>query len=202
MSPPDGDVKTPETSRDTDDLRLAGAAVSAHGLKLWFVTHVLPLEPALMQYLRHNWRHPDDLADLRQDIYVRVFEAAKEQIPRPARPFVFAIARNLLIDRYRRARIVPIDGAADLDNFEIASDEPGPDRTAAARDELRRVQAALDQLPPRCRQALILRQVEGLSRREIAVRMGIAEKTVKNHLNDGASLLIDILHGAPREGGS
>ncbi len=189
-------VTTPETTRDTDDLRPTVAAVSAHDLKLWFVCEVLPLEPSLMQYLRHNWRHTDDLADLRQDIYLRVYEAAKEQIPQPAKPFVFAVARNLLIDRYRRARIVPIEGVADLDNFDIASDEPGPDRTTAARDELRRVQAALDHLPPRCRQAVILRQVEGLSRREIAARMGITEKTVKNHLNDGASLLIDILHGA------
>lgn len=195
-----GDVKTPESTRDPDELRLVGAAVSTHDLKLWFVSEVLPLEPSLMQYLRSNWRNAGDLADIRQDIYVRVFEAAKEQIPRPAKPFVFAVARNLLIDRYRRARIVPIEGVPDLHDFDVASDEPGPDRTAAARDELRRVQAALDELPPRCRQAVILRQVEGLSRREIAQRMGIAEKTVKNHLNDGAKLLIDVLHGAAPSG--
>jgi RNA polymerase sigma factor (sigma-70 family) len=190
-------VETPETTREATDLRPDGAAVNAHELKAWFVSEVLPLEPSLMQFLRHNWRHSDDLADLRQDIYVRVFEAAEKQIPRPAKPFVFAVARNLLIDRYRRERIIPIDGVPDLEGIDIAADEPGPDRTTVARDELRRVQAALDQLPPRCREAVILRQVEGLSRREIANRMGIAEKTVKNHLNDGANLLIDILHGDP-----
>ncbi len=191
-----GDVKTPESSREPNDLRPTVAAVNTHALKRWFVCEILPLEPSLMQYLRSNWRNAGDLADIRQDIYVRVFEAAKEQIPRPAKPFVFAVARNLLIDRYRRARIVPIEGMPDLEDFDIAADEPGPDRTVAARDELRRVQEALDELPPRCRQAVILRQVEGLSRREIAARMGITEKTVKNHLNDGARLLIDVLHGA------
>lgn len=190
-------VETPEATREFADLRPSGAAVNTHDLKIWFVSEVLPLEPSLMQYLRRNWRHTGDLADLRQDIYVRVFEAAEKQIPRPAKPFVFAVARNLIIDRYRRERIVPIEGMPNLEEIDIAADEPGPDRSTVARDELRRVQAALDQLPPRCREAVILRQVEGLSRREIAGRMGIAEKTVKNHLNDGANLLIEILHGMP-----
>ena len=44
----------------------------------------------------------------------------------------------------------------------------------------------------------IMRQVEELSRREIAVRMGIAEKTVKRHLNDAVRTLADILYGEPR----
>ncbi len=188
-------AETPETTRESMDLRQAEAGVSPRDLKAWFISEVLPLEQALMQYLQHNWRHKADVSDLRQEIYVRVYEAAKKQIPQPARPFVFAIARNLLIDHFRRARIVPIDGVADLESFDIASDAPGPDRSTIARDELRRLQAALDRLPPRCREAVVLRQVEGLSRREIATRMGISEKTVKNHLNDGANLLIDMLHG-------
>lgn len=173
--------------------------MSTREVKLWFVSEVLPLEPSLMQYLRQNWRNRNELADIRQDIYLRLFEAAEKQIPRPAKPFLFTVARNLLIDRYRRERIVPFEGIPDLENVDIASDDPGPDRSAVARDELRRVQAALDQLPPRCREAVILRQVEGLSRRDIALRMGITEKTVKNHLNEGTNLLIDILYGPDHE---
>lgn len=155
-----------------------------------------------MQFLRRSWPRREDVADLRQDIYVRVYEAARKQIPRPAKPFVFAVARNLLIDRLRHERIIPIDGVSDLDAIEVAADEPGPDRNAIARDALRRLQAAMERLPPRCRQAVILRQVEGLSRREIALRMGISEKTVKCHLNDGAGLLIDMLHDIDSDLGS
>ena len=55
-----------------------------------------------MQFLRHNWRNKADIADLRQEVYVRVYEAARKQIPDPAKPFVFTTARNLLIDRVRR----------------------------------------------------------------------------------------------------
>ena len=72
----------------------------------------------------------------------------------------------------------------------------------AARDDLRRLQEALAQLPPRCRQAVILRKVEGLSLREISDRMGIAVKTVKAHLNDGVRALADLRFGDEGRGKS
>src|SRR6185437_5228285 len=118
---------------------------------------VLPLEAALMQFLQHNWRNKNDIADLRQEVYVRVFDAAKKEIPARTRQFVFATARNLLITRIRDESVVPIEAVADLDALNVAKDEPGPERSAAARDELRRLQSALERLPPRCRQAVILR---------------------------------------------
>lgn len=179
---------------------ITGLAVSALSkasaqdeLKAWFVSEVLPLEPVLMQFLRHSWRQATDIPDLRQDIYIRVLEAARRQIPNPVKPFVFATARNLLIDRFRRQRIIPFDGVPNLEEIDIASDAPLPDRSVIARDELRRLQAALEVLPPRNREAIMLRQIEGLSRREIALRMGISELTVRWHLNEGAKLLINIL---------
>lgn len=183
---------TPQTSGRSNDPRQTGAATVMHELRTWFVSEVLPLEQALMHYLQSNWRRADDLPDIRQDIYLRLFEAAKERIPHPARPFLFTVARNILIDRYRRERIIPIDGVPDLESFAVATTEPGPDRRAIARDELRHLQAALDRLPPRCREAIVLRQVEGLSRKEIAQRMAISEKTVNRHLCDAMNLLLDM----------
>ena len=188
-------VDTPETSRERDDPRRQGAAAGMPDLKTWFVSEILPLEQALMQYLQSNWRRAEDLADMRQDIYLRLYEAAKERIPQPTRPFLFTIARNILIDRYRRERIVPIDGVPDLETIAVPTQDPGPDRRAIARDELRHLQAALDRLPPRCREAIVLRQVEGLSRKEIALRMGISEKTVNRHLCDAMNLLLDMQRG-------
>jgi RNA polymerase sigma-70 factor (ECF subfamily) len=187
-------VEPPETTRELDELHARSAGVSAHDLEAWFVSEVLPLEPALMQFLRHSWRHTADLADLRQDIYVRLYEVAKAQRPSPVKPLLFAIARNLLIDRFRRERIIPIEGVADLAEIEVASDAPAPDRSVIARDEVRRLEAALQKLPPRCREAVMLRRVEGLSRAEIALRMGISKETVGTHLRDGARQLIDLLH--------
>jgi RNA polymerase sigma factor (sigma-70 family) len=165
----------------------------------WFAREILPLEAALMQYLNRNWRNKADIADLRQDVYVRVYEAALKQIPVPARPFVFTVARNLLVDRLRRAHIVPIEGVADVDALGLAMEAPGPERSAIARDELRRLQAAMERLPPRCREAVMLGRIQGMARSEIAARMGVSEDTVTEHLTKGMRALANILYGEPDE---
>ena len=81
--------------------------------------------------------------------------------PRSSEQYVFAAARNLLINRMRHGQVVPIEAASDLEALEIAADAPGPEQFAIARDELRHLQAALDRLPPRAREVILLRRVEG-----------------------------------------
>lgn len=184
-----------DTDRENVDLRLSGADANMIDVHDWFVREALPLEPILMQYLHHNWRNKSDLPDLRQEVYMRVCEAAQKQIPEHAKSFVLTTARNLLINRMRRERVVPIETAADMDALGIAMNEPGADRVLIAREELRRLQIALDRLAPRCREAVVLGRIEGLSRREIAARMGIAEDTVRQHLIHGMRTLADLLYG-------
>jgi len=171
-----------------------GGGVAVPDLKAWFVDEVLPLEAALMQFLRRSGRSAQDVADLRQEIYLRVCESAKHQVPRPVRPFVFTIARNLLIDQMRRDHVIPIDAVFDLEALNVATDVPGPDRNVMARDELRRLHVALDELPPRSREVVVLRRIIGLSREEIATRMNISEATVTKHLVNGLKALANLLY--------
>jgi RNA polymerase sigma-70 factor (ECF subfamily) len=192
-------VERNESGRRNTGITGAGALMAVSGVNAWFIREVLPLEAQLMQFLRRCVRNESDAADLRQDVYVRVYEAALKQVPNPVRPFLFTTARNLVVDRVRREQVVSIEAVADLDELEIALDEPGPERSVAARQELRRLQAALDQLPPRSRQAMVLRKIEGLSRREIAARMGIAEQTVAEYLASGALVLAEWLHAPPEK---
>ena len=169
---------------------MTGEDVSA-----WFVREILPLEAILMHYLRHNWRNASDIADLRQEVYVRVFEAAKDKIPDNAKRFLLTCARNLLIDLVRREQIVPIEAVADLETLGVAIDTAGADRAAIARDELRRLEAAIAELPPRAREAITLAYVEGLTGPEIAARMGISKSTVSEHLASALRTLTNTLYG-------
>ncbi|HTO39689.1 MAG TPA: RNA polymerase sigma factor [Rhizomicrobium sp.] len=175
--------------------------MNASSLDAWFVREVLPLEAALMHFLRLSRRNAGDAEDLCQDVYVRVYEAAKREIPHPVKPYVFTVARNLLINHAKRDQIVSIDSMADLDELGIALDEPLPDRSVMARQELHRLEDALNQLPPRCREVVVLSRIEGLTRREIAQRMGIVESTVSAHLTDGMYALADQLYGTPTKPG-
>lgn len=191
--------KTPETDFDGAQSRREGTIVTSNPAKAWFVREVLPLEAMLMRFLARNWRNKSDLEDLRQEIYAQVLDAAEADIPEQAKPFVFSVARNLLIDRFRKQHVVPIEAVAELDSLNIPADEPGPERNVMARDMLRRLQSAIDQLPPRCREAVVLKRIEGLSRREIAQRMGITEQTVSDHIAYGMRLLANVLYGEPPE---
>jgi RNA polymerase sigma-70 factor (ECF subfamily) len=189
---------TPEHGRETADLRRS-AGMNEEGINGWFVREVLPLEAALMQFLRRSWPNKSDIDDLAQEVYARVYESAREKIPQPVKPFVFTIARNLLIDRVRHEQVVPIEAVADLETLGVAVDAPGPDRNVMAQDELRRLQAALEKLPPRCREVVVLGRIEGLSGKEISQRLGIGASTVSEHLATGMNTLADLLFGDEAE---
>jgi len=190
---------TPKIGCGDAERHMPRVSEDASSVESWFARVVLPLEPALMQFLRHNWRNQSDITDLRQDVYERVFAAALKEIPAHPRQFVFTTARNLLINRIRDEQVVPFEAVTDIDALNTAIDAPGPDRTVQARDELRRVQVALDSLPPRCREVVILRRVEGLSRKEIALRMGVAEDTVTEHFIKGMRRLAGLLYSDPQD---
>src|SRR5580692_6927844 len=130
-----------EADRENTDPRYHGALNAAPEVDVWFEQEVLPLEADLVQYLQHNWRNKGDIADLRQDIYVRVYESASQGLPDSPKAFVFAVARNLLIRQMRREQIVPIEAVSDFDALGAAMEAPDPENTVIARDELRRLQA-------------------------------------------------------------
>ncbi|HEV2562231.1 MAG TPA: RNA polymerase sigma factor [Rhizomicrobium sp.] len=174
--------------------RSSDVASAMSNADAWFMREIVPLEGSLMQFLQHNWRNKAEILDLRQEIYIRVYEAATIRIPEKPKQFLFATARNLLIDRVRQALVIPIDAALDFDTLDVAGDTPGPERVVMARDELRRLQAALEKLQPRWREAVVLGRIEGLSRREIAQRMGITEGTAAQYLSWGICALVETLY--------
>lgn len=171
-----------------------GDAAADDAVSAWFSREILPLEALLTHYLRRNWQNASELVDLRQEVYTRVFDSAREQIPENPKRFLLATARNLLINLVRREHIVQIEVVADLDLLDIPTDAAPPDRVAVARDELRRLQTALDRLPQKLREAIILTYIEDLRVREIAARMGVNKSTVSRYLASGLRALADILH--------
>ena len=155
----------------------------------WFVREVLPLEAALARFLYRHRRPGDEVADLLQEVYVRLYESAAVRRPDLVKAFVFASARHLLIDRARRAQVVSIEAYADLEAMDLSSDDLTPERHASGHQELRLLQDALDQLPLRCGEVVRLRKIDGLSQREVAAYMGITEDTVEKQISKGMRAL-------------
>ena len=78
-------------------------------LDAWFAREVLVHEAPLVRYLIRTWPAKDEVQDLRQETYLRVYEAAAKERPRSAKSFLFAIARHLVVDRMRRQRVVSFE---------------------------------------------------------------------------------------------
>lgn len=155
----------------------------------WFVQEVLPLEPMLIGFLRRHCRETDDIVDLRQDVYVRVYEAAEASLPDSPKAFVFAVARNLLIDRARHKQVAAIVALAPFGELPDHVDELCPERHAMGRQDIECLEQAFSDLPPRCREVVQLRKIAGLSQRDVAVQLGITEGTVEKQIAKGIRFL-------------
>jgi RNA polymerase sigma factor (sigma-70 family) len=164
-------------------------------LDSWFAREVLSHEASLVRYLIRSWPNRDDIHDLRQDTYIRVYEAAAKARPLSPKSFMFTTARHLMADRLRRGRVVSIVAVGDLDALNVLVDEISPEHRFGARQELKRLSQAFDRLPPKCREVLWMRRVEELTQKEVASRLGINEKTVEKHVAKGVRLLADYMFG-------
>lgn len=169
----------------------------------WFVREILVHERALVLFLQRSWPHRDELHDLRQEVYTRIYESAARARPQQPKAFLFATARHLMIDRQRRSRVVSIEPMGDFEPSNVyLIDEVSPERWASTRQALKRMMQALDRLPDRCREVVWLRRVDELSQKEVALRLGISEKTVEKHLAKGMRLIADYRYGSePAPGG-
>ena len=127
-------------------------------------------------------------ADIVQDAFVNMLRVPLGEV-RDARSYLFRTARNLAVDAARAdrrwARTFDDEGAG----ADIADPAPAPDAAIASREELAELAAALDALPPRAREVLVLHKFERLSYAEIAVRLGISKNTVMAHMVKAMSAL-------------
>ena len=132
--------------------------------------------------------------DVAQEAMLRLWRAAADwHADGPARPgtWLYRVTANLSVDRIRaRARSLPLEAAP-----EPADETPGP---AAAMDEAKRLAAldhALQDLPERQRQAVVLRHIEGLANPEIAEILDISVEAVESLTARGRRALAARLQG-------
>jgi RNA polymerase sigma-70 factor (ECF subfamily) len=144
----------------------------------------------------------DVAADLAQEIFLRVFRYIGQFRGRSSlKTWVFRIAINHCRSCLGRRRL-PVQPLSDgLDGAErgtAAFPDParGPEELAVAADEGRRVAAGLATLPASFREAVVLRDIEGLSYEEIAEVLGVRIGTVRSRIARGRDQLRTFLEGA------
>src|SRR5262245_17822717 len=93
---------------------------------LWFVREVFIHDHCLKGFFGKRRIERDEVNDLCQEAYLRVIHSSRISRPRSARGFLFQIARNLLIDRYRQASRNVETSSSHVAND--VTDELGPER--------------------------------------------------------------------------
>lgn len=129
----------------------------------------------------------EDAMDVTQDAFIRLHQNWHRRDPTKSfTSWFYAIVRNRAIDLLRQRK----------SRREVASDElpridgnPGPGILAEQSELKARVWQAIDQLPLRQREALILRDLHGLSYGEIAETLGVAPGTVASRIHDARATL-------------
>lgn len=163
---------------------------------IWLGRHVLPHEPALRAWLRRRRLEGLEIDDVIQETYTRLVAAESVAHIRDAKSYAFQIAGSVVVDHLRRLKVVSITSVSDLDHLELPSEEPSPERQVIDREELHRLAQMIASLPGRVRDVFTLRRVYGLSQREVAERLGIAESTVEKHMARGFLLMLEpVRHG-------
>lgn len=128
--------------------------------------------------------------DLAQEVFLRVFRTltSYRAVQGGFTTWMTSVTRNLLIDHYRRTKRDRMTDSLDVEDsvaHEQASPTRGPDRQALAGELSGQVQKALHMLSPELREAVILRDLQGLDYREIQGVLGVPEGTVKSRINRG-----------------
>jgi RNA polymerase sigma-70 factor (ECF subfamily) len=147
----------------------------------------------LRAYLRKQFPHLHDVDDVVQESFLRICRARIEGRLQSVRGFLFTAARNLALDGLRHRRAAPFAEVAPETGWNVVEGGPCAAEAASRRQELELLAEAIESLPLRCRQVLKLRKIYGLSHREIAVRLGIAERTVNVQVGHGVRRCADYL---------
>ncbi|HET9284200.1 MAG TPA: sigma-70 family RNA polymerase sigma factor [Candidatus Angelobacter sp.] len=156
----------------------------------------------------------DDAQDLTQEVFIRVYRTmASYNIEKGAfNTWLTTLARNLLVDHFRRSKQERVTDSIDAGlreeedslslSDQITDTRPAPDDRLASKETQKMVQAALARISPDLREAVILRDLQDMDYKEIAVVLRVPEGTVKSRINRGRMELARLLSRNKRQAGN
>ncbi|MEB0078308.1 sigma-70 family RNA polymerase sigma factor [Pseudomonas sp. CCI3.2] len=149
---------------------------------------VLRERTKLGNFIRRRVRDATEAEDILQDVFYEFVQAYRLPATiEQASAWLFRVARNRIIDRFRKKKELPISGMnEDLDgddeayrlDLALPSMDAGPDAVFARSVVLNALQDALDELPENQRDVFIAHEIAGISFKEIAAQSGVAVNTL------------------------
>ena len=141
----------------------------------------------LRNFVRERVADPSDVEDILQDVFFEFVEAYRLMKPiEQAGAWLFRVARNRIIDRFRKKRpalLQDLRGASDdgemlsLEEL-LPSPDAGPEAAYARGVLLEELEAALEELPDEQREVFIAHEIEGKSFKELSAETGVSVNTL------------------------
>ena len=184
--------------RPVDELQLASQAASGdrRAFAALYERHL----DAVYRYAYFRLRSDAEAEDVTSEVFQRALVAMpRYEARRPFLAFLYGIARNVVVDRFRRARPT----ASFEDAIAHASDAPGPEENAVRSDDARILRAAVGRRTELQQEVMILKFIERFDNREIARMTGKAEATIRGIQMRALAVLRDQLRaGGEARGGA
>jgi RNA polymerase sigma-70 factor (ECF subfamily) len=165
----------------------------------WVGGQILPHEREVRAWLRRTGSRPEDIDDIVQEAYCRLAALPSVSHIANGRAYFFQTARNVAIERMRKALVVRMDQMTDFIEADVVDLGPSPERIVASRRELRLVARLIEELPSRCRQIFKLRRIQGVPQREVARMLGVTENVVELQVMRGLRLILRGLTDAEQQ---
>jgi RNA polymerase sigma-70 factor (ECF subfamily) len=162
---------------------------------------VLPHLDRAFNYARWLTKNDADAEDVVQDAYVRALRFFSSLRGDDARAWLLTIVRNTWYGRFPRRADGSAMAAAGDDCDSQADAGLSPEAQMIQQQTVDRVRRAIERLPTDFREALVLRELEGLSYKEIAAVTGIPLGTVMSRLSRARERLADVLAATEMHGG-
>jgi RNA polymerase sigma factor (sigma-70 family) len=165
---------------------------------------VLPHLDAAFNYARWLTKNDADAEDVVQDAYVRALRFFSSLRGEDARAWLLTIVRNTWYGRFprRAGRGVMTLGHADPEDVDNLADASlDPEAQMIQQQTVEQMRRALETIPTDFREVLVLRELEGLSYKEIAAIVGIPLGTVMSRLARARERLAGVLATSEMSGG-
>ena len=146
---------------------------------------------SLLSFLRKRVRISENAADVAQETYVRMlqYEGSRE-IQSPS-SLLFKIAINVANDLGRAEQVRHVGEQCSLDDLDLESDHPTPEREVAAAQELDNLYEVIEKLPPKCKRVFILSRMHCMTYPQIAKHCGISVKMVEKHISHALAVCLE-----------
>ena len=183
--PPAADALAPDAS--DGELLTRVAERDREAFEVLYHRYVRSIFGLALRRLRDRTRAEDAV----QETFAAIWRSAGSYKPErgPAAPWLYAIARNAIVDRFRSQ----VDTTAEVP--ELVSGDAGPADRAESSFVSWRVHRALEELPQREREVVELAYWSGLSQSEVADYLNIPLGTVKTRTRSALARLADVLGG-------